>query len=584
MAEPMSGTTDFAARLQQAAAKLESAGESGFPTDKHDIEGGGGSSPPVAALCSALFGKGQGEKTGEKGSKILADMESVLLKLAGGDLGTVTVGPEGLDALGALLTAAGFNAEEVNTLMADLKEKSGKKVFSLEEVMESLSSLKESGSFAEKENQEDVYLESSALPFLTALLGQLELPKDDINRIVEGADRGQKGISLNRVYDALSAVGNQYRQAGLTLSAKDDQGQLSTVLNQLNLPLPDSAGTESVSLEDLLSVFSNYIKSESGSKGGGNIFSQSLAAQSAGIESMKQEGGLVQEVFLQEGGGKDAMVNRFFQALSVEEKNAAAQPAFSYHQVKDQFKNDLMIPGKGKKEKQGLFAKIAPESDAKTDTLAKVVESTLSKHRDTGLAKNESGPHPGSEGKNDGVKGGDILQGGNPASKSDTVENMFSSTRAKSSDRPLPSYVTNQVNKSIVRAVNNGETSLKIQLKPVELGRLTLTIDNTGNSIKVSIITEHQSARDMLTANVGELRTALQASGISLDSFDVNMGSDFKQSMADAGNQAGQFNRRSKKGQTGNQGSAAGEFEDENPGVAGQVPGRVADGAYHFVA
>ncbi|MGD9686228.1 MAG: flagellar hook-length control protein FliK, partial [Desulfobacter sp.] len=98
----------------------------------------------------------------------------------------------------------------------------------------------------------------------------------------------------------------------------------------------------------------------------------------------------------------------------------------------------------------------------------------------------------------------------------------------------LPDFVTRQVGKSIVRSINTGDDTIRMQLKPPELGRIYMSIDHNGNGIKISVITEHQSAKDILAANVNEIKTMLSSSGISLESFEVDMSSDFQQSMADA--------------------------------------------------
>ncbi|WP_187149277.1 flagellar hook-length control protein FliK [Desulforapulum autotrophicum] len=102
----------------------------------------------------------------------------------------------------------------------------------------------------------------------------------------------------------------------------------------------------------------------------------------------------------------------------------------------------------------------------------------------------------------------------------------------------LPAHVTSQVGKSLARAVSQGETELKLQLKPPELGRIIMTIDNIGTSLKVSVVTESHVAKEILAAHVNELKATLANSGISIGSFDVEMGSDFSQSMADARHQS----------------------------------------------
>lgn len=123
---------------------------------------------------------------------------------------------------------------------------------------------------------------------------------------------------------------------------------------------------------------------------------------------------------------------------------------------------------------------------------------------------------------------------------------------------------------------------VRIQLKPPELGRLMVNIDHSGNSMKVSIITENQSAKEILAANVNELKSVLSSSGISLEQFEVDMNSDFRQSMADARNQAGQFNgRKRQKNQ-----ERGGGLDDRHGGTdpVALMDALENDGSLHFVA
>jgi flagellar hook-length control protein FliK len=102
------------------------------------------------------------------------------------------------------------------------------------------------------------------------------------------------------------------------------------------------------------------------------------------------------------------------------------------------------------------------------------------------------------------------------------------------SERSLPAYVLNQVGRQIMRARLNDASEIRFQLKPPHLGRIQLTIDQGAEGLKVTIITEHQAARDMLTAHAADLRASLQGQGIKLDEVDVQVSPNFDQTMADS--------------------------------------------------
>ncbi|MGD9733940.1 MAG: flagellar hook-length control protein FliK, partial [Desulfamplus sp.] len=150
----------------------------------------------------------------------------------------------------------------------------------------------------------------------------------------------------------------------------------------------------------------------------------------------------------------------------------------------------------------------------------------------------------------------------------------------KSVSSVLPSYVTNQVVRSINRAITSGENEIRLQLRPAELGRIFMTIETVGDTLNVSIVAENQSAKDILTGHTNDLKSSLANNGITIGNFDVEVGSDFKQSMADSGQQ---FQSGSDSGRNNSSsGQRSSISTDEIEGV--QTILNNEDGNLHFVA
>ncbi|MBF0211013.1 MAG: flagellar hook-length control protein FliK, partial [Desulfamplus sp.] len=143
----------------------------------------------------------------------------------------------------------------------------------------------------------------------------------------------------------------------------------------------------------------------------------------------------------------------------------------------------------------------------------------------------------------------------------------------------LPSYVTNQVVRSINRSISSGENEIRLQLRPAELGRIFMTIETQGDLLKVNIVTENQAAKDILTGHAEELKSSLGNNGINIESFNVEMGSDFKQSMANSGQQQQNGEDSSSRGLRANSSSSVGESEGEVSPILENK-----DGDYHFIA
>ena len=275
---------------------------------------------------------------------------------------------------------------------------------------------------------------------------------------------------------------------------------------------------------------------------------------------------------------------QLFKGLEV--KNTAADTTaveFSHEQFKAQFKNSVLALGE-----QNISQKVFPaDKNGKQPNILEQLKEMASvlngKPQGAGegidsLTENKDAIK---QFKSEKTRPGDGSMSSASDAKTNGSSGDLNSLKSKSGFKNLPTYVTQQVSKSIVRAINQGENILKIQLKPSELGRLVMTIDHTGNSMKVSIVTDNQMAKDILTSNVTELRTVLSASGVTLERFDVDMNSEFRQSMADARHQPG--NSGSRRSNREKQVLTSMNGERTNDPLQ-NLEGILQEGSLHFVA
>jgi flagellar hook-length control protein FliK len=499
---------------------------------------------------------------GTSGVEFLEKLEQALLEISGGSLENLTLDAQGLDALKKLLLKAGFDSGEVNDIIVDLKETSETDTLSLDEIFNALSELEIE--VDEKADTEAAYLETSALPFVKMMLSGLGMDDDDIAAVMDEADGGGEGISLDVIIDTLETLAGSSGSPGNSLAVEDSDDSFKTMMARLNLPVQNES-QETVTIDDLIQAFEDYKVEKQSELAAGETTSDasSLLAAQADSESV------------------ESLVNTLFQSISLASETESL--SFSYQQIKDQFVNDMIIPSKDGAGQKGLFAQQTPGDDTQMDKAVKEIASLFSGNTKAGtesLEPDRSMNTFGKELKSEVAKTDTVFQASTGNSGSD-LQASTNTSEPKSTARTLPAYVTNQVGRGIVRAVNQGETSLKLQLKPPELGRLTMTIDHQSTGVKVSIVTENHAARDILASNVNELKSALSTAGISLESFEVDMNSDFKQSMANTGNQSGQSGRRNGNRQGTGSDSQADEAGDDISISAGDL---VTDGSYHFVA
>ena len=89
-----------------------------------------------------------------------------------------------------------------------------------------------------------------------------------------------------------------------------------------------------------------------------------------------------------------------------------------------------------------------------------------------------------------------------------------------------------QVGKQIARSLLRGERIIRFQLKPPDLGFVKVEMDIKDNVLKLGMITENSSVKEILLSHVHELREALVQQGVKLDKVEVQINYHFDQSLA----------------------------------------------------
>ncbi|HCY88402.1 MAG TPA: hypothetical protein DHV36_24925 [Desulfobacteraceae bacterium] len=574
-----------------------------------------------------LLGESMGE---EEGISFLIQLKSLFLALSDGDLDNLSINGEGLEALEQLLAKAGFDASAIEALTEDLhiSLENGEQV-TVSDFMDNLFELPKEEEIDSTEVVEtEVLLATSDSPYMRTMLNMLGLPDDKISEIMAESSRGSQGFSLDTAIDMLRQFETNAFSSGTTYKTETGDDSFVKVFDALGLTLPPSGfsketATPELTLANLIGVMeqkqSELSAEASGISGmtSGNLSATAISGMvNRNISAAAMaDGGMVKSVenmfasdhpihggaqvsLFTQAGTQEASTSAAHQELfaqlfngletssSAETAQAAAPTDMVTGQIRDQIKNDLMNPVKemmaGAEESNktiankinpaALAAQVTPEGNSQTG-IGDLAASLSEKSAILGKAAEEKTSYA------------DISQLGQGAEKTGPLTNLDNgaqaAARARQTFNSLPAHVTNQVGKNIVKAINLGENTLHLQLKPAELGRVFMTIDNTGDSMKVSIITENQSAKDILAANVNEIKTILSSSGISLEKFDVDMSGDFRQSMADARGQSGQSGKK----KSGQQGRSAGRLdEDTTTNINTLTREQMNAGAMHFVA
>ena len=124
--------------------------------------------------------------------------------------------------------------------------------------------------------------------------------------------------------------------------------------------------------------------------------------------------------------------------------------------------------------------------------------------------------------------------------------------------KPLQTEVLTQIVKKAAFNLKNGQTEVKIDLKPEFLGRIQLKISTENHQVMVRMLTEIPLVKDIIENNINHLKADLQNHGLEIDKFDVFLTRDSDQH--ENGHENAKFLK--KNGETG-EGEADGILAEE---------------------
>lgn len=530
------------------------------------LQAGRNSTSTIAPLLEKLDQK--------EGTGFVSALKGILLKLSKGDLKNFAINAGGLEALKKMLLKAGFKEADVDEAFTELFEKTKTGKLTLDDLMGKLSGLPLEET-SEEEVQPEIFLEISALPFIESLLTSLGIKKEEIQNIMAEADKGEKGISLDVIIEKLKGLQKDSFYAQSSFETLETDRNYQHLMKQLGMEQAEETSAP-LSLNEFVDALEKL--------------REKLSPKETVPKGTESSGSSDQKISTPVSEKMPDLMNALFKGLEqLKQPEKITGFGFSQDQVKNQFENKLLLPDEKNTNTSAntLFSvnkDVVQGTDTKPKDLNKNLEAFLSREENSEVGLESFQKEAGKalkQSKTENTKAIDPLQGLGTDTKSMDTQSVANGLRAKPTLKDLPTYVTHQVSKSLVKAINQGENILKIQLKPPELGRLVMTIDNTGNNMKVSIMTDNQAAKEILMSNINDIRTALSNSGVTLERFDVDMNSNFQQSMADARDQAGNSSKRHQRREKLADDSIAGISANDPTGLLSSLS---LNGSLHYVA
>nr|NJM03467.1 hypothetical protein [Desulfobacula sp.] len=342
----------FASHFHKQVEKLDALDtSSSSPTVLEALQTGRDSASTTASLTEKLDQK--------KGTGFVTALKGILLKLSKGDLKNLSIDAQGLESLKKMLLTAGFKEGEINEIFSDLLETTKTGTLTLDVLMARLSALTPEKA-SEEEDEPEIFLETSALPFIESLLTSLGIDKDEIQKILAEADKGEKGISLDVILEKLKGIQKEAVYSRNAYETPESDLNYQHLMEQLGMEQSEEASSP-LSLNEFVDALEELREKlsvkETGTEGAGS--------------SDQKNSTLVSEKM-------PDLIAALFKGLE-SSKQTEKQPVFgfSYEQVKNQFENQLLLPDEKNSTAAGLFSvnKALPqESDTKPKDLNRAFE------------------------------------------------------------------------------------------------------------------------------------------------------------------------------------------------------------------
>jgi flagellar hook-length control protein FliK len=85
-----------------------------------------------------------------------------------------------------------------------------------------------------------------------------------------------------------------------------------------------------------------------------------------------------------------------------------------------------------------------------------------------------------------------------------------------------PVDLVQQIVSQMGGSIQRGQSSIKIQLHPQDLGTIDIQLVNSGHGVSVTVSAEQASTGRLLQSQADQLRQSLQDSGVQLSSLNIN--------------------------------------------------------------
>ncbi len=414
----------------------------------------------------------------------------------GKPLDRISLNSQDLPVLERFLYQCGLSQEGVERLLRELAENNPSGEINLSQFFLKVAELGP----LERRIYQPITLEPSAIPHIESLLRDFGLTPNEIEHAFSAARVEGRGLDLDRFIIKIKQISNQIN-AGTQVAI-------------------DQRSVNKISIRDLITA----LEQMKGRPGRGNQLPTEVKAT---IEQILERAAITED--------KDRPISSLLSLYKLRSTNPHSRGTTG-KKGNPVERQGLLSPSKEKGTINARNGQQRGEDPHHVRNLRSFSDLDTDQARQSRMVT--ALRDDGVQGLVKGPKAMDIAQDINSPNFSETINTV------KQGLRPvrdfLPAYLIDQVGKQISRSILRGEKVIRLQLKPPELGVLKVEIDIKGNILKIGMIAENSSIKELLLSNVHELREALVEQGVKLDRLDIHINYNSGQSLTNSKEGQGQ--------------------------------------------
>jgi flagellar hook-length control protein FliK len=439
----------------------------------------------------------------------------------GKPLNKVALKDEDLALINKFLQQCGFSQKKVDQFLKDLAEKSPGGQINLARFFQEATELagpknkKEQGSF----------LEPAAVPHLESILRKFGLTPQELEQVFSAARVADGRLDPGKFVSKLKQVSKHINKEAPDAAAVKIDQQLADKLKMLGIDMPGKAESGQITLKDFIAS----LEQMAGGPDGPHKLSPEMQT------TMEQ---ILAKVVVPGEETKTAVSKPLVANPELADFNSQAKTKKDAESVEQEERLSAIKPG----GRPGGAENLTDFADEKGRLNADSRPSDL-KHVNADRAADLVSEFKGGRGSKPGINTESVNTQSqtsatniNPQMAAAVITDAVNS--AGHNEKPfqdfLPTYLVDQVGRQLSRALLRGDRVIRLRLKPPELGSVKIEMDMKEGVLRLEMIAENITVKELLLSNVHELRNALAEQGVKIEGLDVQVGHDFNHSLADS--------------------------------------------------